>query len=177
MSDLFMRRTAVFSDDPLKLYRLELRRVWDDRLPLLPVCMLNPSWADDEKEDMTLLTLIHFARLWGYGGLLIVNLYAYRASQPNEMFKMGEAAVGKDNERYLASAVLYARENGGKILVAWGNDGQERARWFTRCVEMHGVQMVCLGTTQNGSPKHPAARGVHRIPRDQMPIDWKEPAF
>jgi hypothetical protein len=62
------------------------------------------------------------------------------------------------------------------MLVAWGNDGNERARWFARYIGAKGVQMVCLGTTQSGAPKHPMARGLHRIPRDQMPIEWKEPA-
>ena len=176
MSDLFMIRLAVFSTDALKLYRLELRRVWDDRLPLLPVCMLNPSWGDDEKEDMTLLALIHFARMWGYGGLLIVNLYGYRASQPREMFKMGAAAIGADNDNHTAAAVAYAKANGGKMLVAWGNDGGERALTLARYIQAHGVQMICLGTTKSGAPKHPLARGLHRIPRDQLPIEWKEPA-
>ena len=176
MSNLFMRRQAILSSDPLRLYRYELRRVWNDGLPLLVVCMLNPSWADDEKEDMTLLALTHFATLWGYGGLLIVNLYAYRTASPKEMFKMGGAAVGAENEKHTGAAVAYAKANGGKMLVAWGNDGNERARWFARYIEAQGVQMVCLGTTQSGAPKHPMARGQHRIPRNQMPIDWKEPA-
>jgi hypothetical protein len=174
MSDLFMRRSAVISI--CKLFRYELRRVWNDGLPLLVVCMLNPSWADDEKEDMTLLALIHFATFWGYGGLLIVNQYAYRTASPKEMFKMGAAALGAENDAYFAAAVAYAKANGGKMLVAWGNDGEERTSSLARDIVAEGVTMICLGTTQSGAPKHPMARGKHRIPRDQMPIKWKEVA-
>ncbi len=171
MSDLFMRRSAIISD--CEDYRVELRRIWNDDLPLLVVCMLNPSRADHEVEDPTLLTLIHFARLWGYGGLLIVNLYSYRSPSPKVMFAVGERAVGPENDQYLAAAVAYARENGGLLLVAWGNGGNDRSDWFVQFVQSSGVGMICLGTTLSGAPKHPMARGLHRIPRDQMPINWR----
>lgn len=164
-------KSAVISD--CGVYRVELRRIWDDTLPLLVVCMLNPSRADAEVDDPTVLTLIHFGKLWGYGGLLIVNLYAFRASHPKEMFAAGAAAVGPENEKYLAKAVLYARENGGKLLVAWGNDGNDRAIWFSGWARAQGVELICLGITQSGAPKHPMARGIHRIPRDQRPILWE----
>ncbi|MDB5582814.1 MAG: hypothetical protein JWR80_7990 [Bradyrhizobium sp.] len=165
-----MKRSAVIAGD----HRLELRRIWDVARPLLVVCMLNPSRADGEVEDPTLLTLIHFARLWGYGGLLIVNLYSYRASKPAEMFAMGAAAIGEESLLYVIRAVLYARDNGGRLLVAWGNEGQERAPVFIE--HTRGVELVCLGTTQSGAPKHPMARGKHRIPRDQQPIVWRAAA-
>lgn len=172
MSDLFMTSTALIVD----CYRYELRRIWDDSLPLLVVCMLNPSTADHEKNDPTVLALIHFGKLWGYGGLLIVNLYAFRSSSPKEMFAAGAAACGPENEKYTAAAALYAKANGGRMLAAWGNDGNERATFLTEWIRCQGVEMICLGTTQNGSPKHPMARGKHRIPRDQTPIVWRSAA-
>jgi hypothetical protein len=171
--DLFMSSTAIIID----CYRYELRRVWDDRLPLLVVCMLNPSTADHRFNDPTVLTLIHFAKLWGYGGLIVVNLYAFRASHPKEMFAAGVAAMGPENEKHLAAAVAYAKSTTGRMLVAWGNDGNERARWFARWAEAQGVGLDCLGTTQSGAPKHPMARGSHRIPRGQQPVAWKEPPY
>ena len=84
MSDLFMTRRAAFSGENDR-YRDELRRCWDASLPMLVVCMLNPSTADHEKEGPTLLILIHFGKLWGFGGLIVVNLYSLRASQPSAM--------------------------------------------------------------------------------------------
>lgn len=176
MSDLFMKRTAVISD--CKLYRYELRRVWDDTKPMLPVCMLNPSWADADQEDMTLLALIHFAKLWGYGGLLIVNFYAFRSPSPKEMFAQGTKAFGPDNDNYIKAAIQYAAANGGKLLAAWGNDGNVGGyhTYFKLLARDSRVDLICLGTTQSGQPKHPMARGKHRIPRDQQPIIWSASA-
>lgn len=175
MSNLFMRRHAVISD--CELYRHELRRIWDDRLPVLVVVMLNPSRADDTREDPTLLALIGFARLWGYGGLLIVNLYDWRSSSPAAMRR--EPARRSDRaDGYLEAALAFAQAHETPVLVAWGNEGDfegEAGRLVDRA-RRRGVPLICLGTTAGGAPKHPMARGLHRIPRDQQPIMWKAAA-
>lgn len=180
--DLFdMKMTAIFGGIN-DCYRYELRRIWDDKLPLLVVCMLNPSTADHRQNDPTILTLIHFAKLWGYGGILVVNLYAFRASQPAVMAAAPEP-IGEHNHDHCRAALRYASHNGGKALAAWGAPSainpfallQQVAR-FTREAEIWTVDLVCLGTTSNGAPKHPMARGLHRIPRDQQPLPWSRPA-
>lgn len=179
MSDLLMRREAVICDDmgtPYgNAYRPELRRIWDDRRPLLVVCMLNPSTADSLVDDPTILTLIHFATLWGYGGLLIVNLADFRASKPSEMF-LSQNPTSKVNSRYQYLALAYAKENGKEVLVAWGNDGAVFGtdRLFAETAKSLGVKTICLGLTLSGAPKHPMARGKHRIPRDQRPLPWRK---
>lgn len=177
MSDLLMRRLAVIVGN----YRYELRRIWDDRLPLLVVVMLNPSTADAEVDDPTILTLIHFARLWGYGGLLIVNLYAFRSSSPAVMAKAADP-IGPLNADFITKALKYANQHGGRVLVGWGNCSDiapaalgQRTSALLREAKIWGVETVCLGVTQSGAPKHPMARGVHRIPRDQKPTLWMEP--
>lgn len=162
---------AIISD--CGTYRYEARRIWDGAKPMLVVCMLNPSTADDKKNDPTVLTLIHFAKLWGYGGLLIVNLYAFRSSSPKEMLAAGGKAMGPKNEFHIAAAVQYAKVNGGQLLAAWGNDGNDRAVFVANWVQSLGVNLICLGKTKSGAPKHPLARGKHRIPRDQMPLIWR----
>ncbi len=166
-------RSAVIS--PCELYRPELRRVWDASLALLVACMLNPSTGDAECDDPTILTLIHFARFWGFGGLLIINRYPYRTSKPAELFAVDASTRngGPENELTIGRALRYARENGGWMLVAWGNGGQEGAHFLVEMIACQGVTMKCLGTTQSGAPKHPMARGIHRIPRDQQPILWR----
>ncbi|AMX93747.1 MULTISPECIES: DUF1643 domain-containing protein [Mesorhizobium] len=166
-----MQMTAVFGGWD-NIYRYELRRVWNADLPMLVVCMLNPSTADHQKNDPTILALIHFAKLWGYGGLLIVNLYAFRSSSPAVMFK-AEDPVGPYNLNSVHAAILYAHNHGGKMLAAWGNDGQDPSFWFIERALNLGVELICLGTTRSGAPKHPMARGLHRIPRDQQPITWR----
>lgn len=174
--DLFdeMEMSAVISE--CGLYRTELRRVWNRDLPLLVVCMLNPSTADHRKNDPTILALIHFAKLWGYGGLLIVNLFAYRSPSPKEMMAYCDPFGGRQNADAIASAMAYAQDNGGRLLAAWGNGGdfEDRAEWFcNRALQVYRLTLICLGTTKDWKPKHPMARGKHRIPRDQQPINWR----
>lgn len=166
-----MEGFAVLS--PCGLYRYELRRIWSEA-PLLTVCMLNPSTADHANDDPTILTLIHFAKAWGYGGLYVVNLYALRTSSPAAMMASAER-VGPKNDGYIADALFYARETRGHLLAAWGNHGafEGRSEHFERRALKHEVTLVCLGRTLSGAPKHPMARGQHRIPRDQLPIVWR----
>jgi hypothetical protein len=168
-----MRMSAVISD--CQTYRTELRRVWDDTKPLLVVCMLNPSRADHRKNDPTVLALIHFARLWGYGGLLIINLFSYRSPSPTKMKAVSGAAFGPDNAVTIERTLSFARHAGLPILAAWGANGdhEDRAEWFCDRARKHMVDLICLGLTKDGHPKHPAARGPHRIPRDQQPIMWR----
>lgn len=174
MSDLLMRREAIISE--CGTYRTELRRIWDASLPLLPVCMLNPSTADAQVDDPTILTLIHFARRWGYGGLLIVNLADFRASKPTDMFA-ADYPCSTENARHQYLALAYAKENRKEVLVAWGNHGATYGadRLFVDTAKSLGVRTICLGLTLSGAPKHPMARGRHRIPRDQHPLPWSMP--
>jgi hypothetical protein len=160
------------------LYRTTLHRIWDRDRPMLVVCMLNPSTADHQKNDQTILALIHFAESWGYGGLFIVNLFSLRTSSPAEMMKAANP-FGPDNGPAIAAAMAYARDNGGRLLCAWGNHGdhQDRAEWFcNRALQVYRLTLICLGTTKAWKPKHPMSRGKHRIPRDQPPIVWRSPA-
>jgi hypothetical protein len=165
--------SAVISD--CKLYRYELRRRWDTALLLLPVCMLNPSTADHARDDPTIRELTHFAKLWGYGGLYIVNLWAFRSSSPAEMIAALEPK-GPDNLRHIEQALGYARHNDIPMLAAWGNDGafQSRGFWLCEKAAHHLVDLVCLGMTRSGQPKHPMSRGRNRILRDQQPIMYRK---
>jgi hypothetical protein len=173
MSDLLMRRSAIISE--CGTYRHELRRIWDDRLPLLVVCMLNPSKADSEVDDPTILTLIHFASFWGYGGILVVNLADFRASKPDDMFAAANPC-STVNARHQYLALAYAKEHRKEVLVAWGNDGAVYGadRLFDDTAKSLGIRTICLGLTLSGAPKHPMARGKHRIARDQRPQLWRK---
>lgn len=172
-----MQMSAVMSE--CRTFRYELRRGWDSALPRMVVCMLNPSTADHQVNDPTILALIHFAKRWGYGGLQIVNLFAYRSSSPAEMMAYCDPFGGRRNAEAIEAAQVYARDNGGRLLVAWGNHGdfEDRAEWFcNRSLQVYGLELVCLGKTRGRKPKHPMARGKHRIPRDQQPIVYRRPA-
>lgn len=170
-----MMRHATFGGDYSE-FRLTLMRVWDAGAHLLVVCMLNPSTADHESDDPTILALIHFAQLWGFGGLLVVNLHAFRTSSP-ALLKCAPDPVGaRYNTPAIDDALQYARRTSGRVLVAWGNDGDYRFRdeWFV--ARASGIELICLGRTLSGQPKHPMARGQHRIPRDQQPLVFRKAA-
>lgn len=140
---------------------------------MLPVVMLNPSWASAERNDPTVLTVNHFARLWGYGGWRGANLYSWRSPSPAEMMR-APGRANPENDQVLKRLIEYAATTRGRVLCAWGNHGdfEGKATRFAREAAARGCSLVCLGTTASGAPKHPLARGLHRISRDQQPVPW-----
>lgn len=163
-------KSAVVS--PCRRYRYSLVREWNPARPRLVVCMLNPSTADAEHDDPTIRALIHFGDAWGYGGLEVINLRAWRTSRPEQLYfdeVLGFDTVGPDNRAWWDSARGYARMNNVPILVAWGANARPAdARHFFAYMRGH-VPFICLGTTEAGFPLHPMARGRNRIPRDRQP--------
>lgn len=156
-------------------YRYELRRCWDVRLPVLVTCMFNPSTADATKNDPTILRLIGFAESWGYGGVMVVNLFSRRSSSPERLkFVLANDEFGLDgpyHRDYWSRAIQVAKEGRAPILAAWGAHGKylRRAEAFTSTVRPSGAKMICLKLTGEGFPMHPLARGRHRIPDSAMP--------
>lgn len=65
-------------------YRFSLWRIWDEALPYALFIGLNPSTADETANDPTITRCINFAKDWGYGGIYMANLFAYRATDPSE---------------------------------------------------------------------------------------------
>ena len=170
---MLTKADAVLSD--CELYRFFLERTWDDDLPKLPICMLNPSTGDAEKDDPTICRLTHFATRWGYGGLAIVNLYPLRASKPSEMWA-SENRSHDGNDQWLDAIIVTAEKNGNKLLIAWGNDGawEGEADQFIQRVKERSktVELVTLGKTGHGNPRHPMALGRGRVPDDQEMEPW-----
>ena len=110
-------------------YRYSLIREWDVHNPKNVVfIMLNPSTADDEKEDQTTKVCIEFAKRRGFGSMQIVNLFAYRSTDPDELKKINNynKMVGKRNIEFIKSALDEADE---KIIVAWGENGILKNRY------------------------------------------------
>jgi len=156
-------------------YRFFLERTWDADLPKLAVCMLNPSWGDAEKDDQTIRRLIHFATRWGYGGLAIVNLYPLRAAKPGMMWA-DEHRSHDDNAHWHDVIIITAENNGNKLLIAWGNDGAwegEADKFIQRVKERSSkIELVTLGKTADGNPRHPKAWGRGKVPDDQNMEAW-----
>ena len=72
---------------PCGLYRYSLTRKWEAWKGTVNFIMLNPSTADAQEDDPTIRRCIGFAKAWGYGGIVVTNLFAYRATNPKELKK------------------------------------------------------------------------------------------
>lgn len=148
-----MRSSAVLSTDDV--YRYELRREWDQRLPPFIAIMLNPSKADKRVNDPTITRLIRRAAHDGYGSLIVGNIGAGRNTSPKRWAEMKDP-VGPSNRRYLRNMLLEARDRGGKVLVGWGPYAPARMEQDVLDLASHvGVKLYCLGLTKNGHPRHP----------------------
>lgn len=129
-------------------YRYALWRAWDETKPYAMIIGLNPSTADEVKDDPTIIRCINFAKSWGYGGVCMANLFAYRATEPSDM-KASNDPVGTENDAWL---IKLAKE-AGIVVAAWGNDGIYLKR-------SHAVQNIlsslhCIKMNKSGEPAHP----------------------
>lgn len=137
-------------------YRYTLWRRWSGR-PLLVFIMLNPSTADALKNDHTIRKCIGFARRFGYGGIVVVNLFAFRATDPDDLRRGGWLAGGTDNMIAISSALTYAGSRG--VICAWGANVRkvdpERIRITFNIIRAAGVPLYSLFTLPDGIPGHP----------------------
>ena len=78
-----LKSGAIFSS--CRKYRYALWRNWDESKPRPMIIGLNPSTADEKENDPTIVRCINFAKSWGYGGVYVANLFAFRATLPIEM--------------------------------------------------------------------------------------------
>lgn len=138
---------AIF--DPTHTYRYLLWRSWSDAPPIAFV-MLNPSTADAERNDPTIRRCITFARSWGYGTVLVVNLFAYRATCPTQLAQVAEP-VGVENDRYLHLTCTRA----DRVIAAWGNRGALHHRYQQVLPFLPNQRSYCLGVNRSGHPRHP----------------------
>lgn len=141
-------------------YRYWLYRIWNTDLPALPYVMLNPSTADHEIDDPTIRKCKHFAERDGYGGIIVVNLFAYRATKPKDLLALDSATlVGPLNRNHIQHALLVAHANTTPIVAAWGEWGERMPAKQVAIQDFKDSaiqnQVVCLGHNKSGSPKHP----------------------
>lgn len=134
-------------------YRYLLQRRWSPR-QMLPFVMLNPSTADHLVDDPTIARCMGFAKLFSYGGIQVVNLFAYRTAYPKDLAKAGYP-VGPDNDE----AIIAACASHEKVVVAWGAQKgylvRQRIITVLRSILRSGAKPFCLGLNLDGSPSHP----------------------
>ncbi|PZU59861.1 MAG: hypothetical protein DI547_05125 [Sphingobium sp.] len=182
--DLFgnevLERDAVFVHGD----RIELHRRWG---PGPTACMIghNPSDAGADRDDPTSKWWINWCRLFGFGGYVAVNLYPFVTADPRECYRIVDEINGgvnwgaRDALHYVnLPAVVAAAKAADQVFVCWGGIARDDM-WIDHVIEeiQTGVgpypDLWCWGKTGSGAPKHPMARGVHRIAPDQQPILWR----
>jgi hypothetical protein len=109
---------------------------------------LNPSTADEVQDDPTIRRCIGYAKEWGYGAFCMTNIFAFRATDPRVM-KTQADPVGPENDKWLTECA----KDAGLIVAAWGAHGGHRNRdeEVIKLVD----NIMCLGTTKDGYPRHP----------------------
>ncbi len=172
-------RSAVIS--PCQRYRYRLTRQVGPGSRAAAFIMLNPSTADYARDDPTVRKCVAFARLWQCGELIVVNLFAYRATDPKAMLR-AEDPVGPENMGHVEWAALQANgssggeprtgaardfsrgpggsspgEPPGPVVCAWGAHGfhLDQDMKIMALLRALGVRPMCLGVTDGGHPKHP----------------------
>ena len=141
-----MKKSAVFSSD--RTYRYILWRIWDEDMPYAMFVGLNPSTADEKKDDPTVRRCIGYAQYWKYGALCMTNLFAFRVTDP-KILKSVKEPIGKDNDMWLKRLSKKA----GIVIAAWGVNGgyMGRDKFVLRLLD----NTYCLQTTKDGFPSHP----------------------
>ena len=139
---------AVISQDGV--YRYGLYRRWAKVGLTAGWLMLNPSTADAHADDATIRRCIGFSQAWGFGGLVVRNLYGLRATDPKELLTHPDP-VGPDNHRELEGAAHDA-----VTVCAWGDNAPPAvAEQVVAALRDLGAQLWCLGRTKRGNPRHP----------------------
>jgi hypothetical protein len=158
-----IERTAVFSH--CRRYRYSLWRIWSGLLSTgkgyALFVGLNPSTADETFDDPTIRRCVGFARSWGYDGLCMANLFAFRATDPAEMLSQADP-VGEENDRYLVECAAGA----GVVVTAWGVCGVHRGRDLEVRALLPDLHYLKL--TKDGHPSHPLY-----LPGNLRPVPWE----
>ena len=150
----------------MRMYRLALGRTWDVSKPSALWILLNPATADHDSDDRTTVRLAGYAKSWGFGGFVVVNLFALRTTDPKRL-RYAADPVGPGNDDVVLRAATLA---GSKPVCGWGNHGAfgSRAQAVTQMLATNGVRLTALAVTALGNPTHPLY-----LPRSLTPSPWQ----
>jgi hypothetical protein len=155
---------AVFS--PCRRWRYLLWRRWDAAKPVANFLMLNPSTADEVKLDPTCARARDYAERWGYGALIVTNVFGWRSTDPAKM-KAAKDPVGPGND----AAIVKAADESSITVCAWGNHGLFLERSTKVKSLLKDRQLFVLRLNGNGEPAHPLY-----LPGKLTPTFWAAPS-
>ena len=159
-----MKKRATISD--CNRYRYELLREWDKDKEKVLFIMLNPSTADGDKNDLTTIRCINFAKKWGYGGLMIGNIYPFRAKRPKDLRKWTNNC-GREEYKALFGNIDHINDmiNQCDLTVcAWGCNHPGIPEMLEYTSGLHYLELCDDGIT----PKHP----LGNLSKDLVPIGF-----
>ena len=149
-------------------YRYELHREWDKSKKKVLFVMLNPSTADGLNNDLTTIRCINFAKKWGYGGIMIGNIYPFRAKRPKDLRKwLDEAKLTADfnaaheNIKHVEGMAKQA----DMIVCAWGCNHPGIPEWVDELGDLFYLELC----KDNITPKHP----LGNLSKDAIPTNYK----
>lgn len=148
-----IQRQTILSAD--RRYRYQLWREWlpSNGIDDGSVCFigLNPSTADETKDDATIRKCVGFAKRWGKTSICMVNLFAWRATNPKDLQRV-PFPIGGDTDEYLRKVAASIP----LVVAAWGQFPQYN--WRVKQIQKIFGNMMCLGKCKDGSPRHPLYR-------------------
>lgn len=159
MTLIILERGAEIS--PCSRYRYALWRRWSRQGGVVMFVGLNPSTADATLDDPTIRRCISFARAWSFGGLVMTNLFAWRATDPKDMRAVFEP-IGSLND----DALRHHYERADLTVAAWGAHGTHLGR--DAIVRKMLPKLHYLRLTKDGHPGHPLY-----LPATLQPTEWK----
>jgi hypothetical protein len=141
---------AVYSD--CERYRYSLTRVWDADGSRALFIMLNPSTATEVQNDPTVERCERRARALGFGAFRVLNIFAWRATDPRDM-RAAEDPVGPANDAAIRESLGWAHS----VICAWGTHGAHLGRGpeVEALLRSAGAELLHLGLSKDGHPKHP----------------------
>jgi hypothetical protein len=146
VEEIGVKSDAQFSE--CRKYRYALWRIWDESKPYVMFIGLNPSTADESEDDPTIKRCVDFAKSWGYGGLCMTNLFAYRSTDPAKL-QIEQDPIGFENDNWLRNL----SKSAGVVVAAWGNGGAYlgRSKEVTSMIK----NLKCIKLNKTGEPAHP----------------------
>ena len=163
-------KKAIISD--CNKYRYELHREWDKKKNKALFIMLNPSTADGLNNDLTTIRCMNFAKKWGYGGIMIGNIYPFRAKRPkdlkkwlNKKYLCGTPAIPL-NSGYRTNRVHVGdmAERADLIICAWGCNNPGVPNWVEELGDLFYLELC----KDNITPKHP----LGNLSKDAIPTSY-----
>lgn len=142
---------------PDGVYRYTLTRQWEDGPCVCWLCF-NPSTATAEQDDASIRRMVGFSKRWGYGRMVVVNLYAVRSRSPLAV-RYATTPIGPLNNYWISESIKESRE----LICAWGCAQHapgiaariKEVLWMIRNTENCEIPINCLGYRKDGHPRHP----------------------